>query len=128
MKKTAAILGAILATTQSAFADTVIPAATTTPAATGGQGYSSLLMLVVFVIVFYFLLIRPQMKRNKDQRQLLQALEKGDEVLTIGGMYGKVVSVGNTEVELEIAENTIVKVQKQAISSMIPKGTLTDAK
>ncbi len=88
----------------------------------------SILLLVVFVVIFYFLLIRPQMKRNKDQRQLMSALEKGDEVITASGLYGKVVRVEDTSIEVEIADKVVVKMQKQAIISLLPKGTVVETK
>jgi len=85
----------------------------------------SILMLVVFVVIFYFLLIRPQMKRNKEQRQLVNAIEKGDEVFTAAGLYGKIVKVEETSVELEVAKGVVVKMQKQSISGLLPKGSVT---
>jgi preprotein translocase subunit YajC len=81
-------------------------------------------MLVVFVVIFYFLLIRPQMRRNKEMRNLLNSISNGDEVVTSGGMLGRVEKVGDTYVELAIADNVIVKLQKQAIASVVPKGTI----
>ena len=84
----------------------------------------SLGILVVFVLIFYFLAIRPQMKRSKEQRQVVSNLEKGDEVVTSGGLYGKVVNVDSTIIELEVADKTVVKIQKQAVLSLVPKGTI----
>ncbi len=80
--------------------------------------------LVLLVILMYFMLIRPQMKRAKDHRNLLAALSKGDEVMTNGGIAGKVRDVGETFVLLEIAKDVQVRMQKAAISSVLPKGTL----
>lgn len=80
--------------------------------------------LVMLVILMYFMLIRPQMKRAKDHRNLLSALSKGDEVMTNGGVAGKVREVGETFVLLEIAKDVQVRMQKSAISSVLPKGTL----
>jgi len=80
--------------------------------------------LVVLVIVFYFMLIRPQMKRNKEHRQMLSNIAKGDEVVTGGGLAGKVVGIGEAYVTLEVADNVNVKIQKQAVTSVLPKGTL----
>ena len=88
----------------------------------------SILMLVVFVVIFYFLLIRPQMKRNKEQRQLLSSIEKGDEVVTAAGLYGKIINVDETSVELEIAKGVVVKLQKQAVSGLLPKGSVAESK
>lgn len=80
--------------------------------------------LIVLIIVFYFLLIRPQMKRNKEHRNMLDQLAKGDEVVTAGGLAGRVAGIGEAYVTLEIADNVSVKVQKQAVTSVLPKGTL----
>lgn len=101
-----------------------IPAFASTPAgATPQQGSSlpSILMLVVFMVVFYFLLIRPQTKRAKEQRNLLNTLQKGDEVLTSSGICGTITSIDNNFIELEVAKGVIVKFQKQAIISLLPK-------
>ena len=84
----------------------------------------SLGILVVFVLIFYFLAIRPQMKRSKEQREVVSNLEKGDEVVTSGGLYGKVVNVDSTIIELEVADKTVIKIQKQAVLSLVPKGTI----
>jgi len=80
--------------------------------------------LVVLVIVFYFMLIRPQMKRTKEHRQMLDKVAKGDEVVTGGGLAGRVVGIGEAYLTVEIADNVSVKVQKQAVTSVLPKGTL----
>jgi preprotein translocase subunit YajC len=101
-----------------------LPVFATAPASAAPQQGSSLpsiLMLVVFMVVFYFLLIRPQMKRNKEQRQLVSTLQKGDEVLTSSGICGSITKVDNNFVELEIAKDVVVKFQKQAIVSLLPK-------
>lgn len=82
------------------------------------------LPLVVIFVLFYFMLIRPQMKRAKEQRNMLAAIQKGDEVVTTGGELGKVVKVSDHYVGLEIADNVVVHVQKQAIQSLLPKGTI----
>ena len=84
----------------------------------------SIIMLVLFILVFYFLLIRPQMKRNKEQRALMNALQKGDEVITTSGMYGTIESIDNAIVHLEIADKVVIKIQKQAIISLLPKGSV----
>lgn len=80
--------------------------------------------LILLVIVFYFMLIRPQMKRSKEHRQMLAAIAKGDEVVTSGGLAGRVVSIGEAYVTLEVADGVTIKVQKPAVSSVLPKGTL----
>ncbi len=119
MKKLITALMAMLAGTSAAFADGLTPQPTS-----AGSSLPSLLMLVVFVLVFYFLLIRPQMKRSKEQRQLISALTKGDEVVTVSGVYGRIVELEDTSVEVEIAENVVVKMQKQSVVSLLPKGTV----
>jgi len=96
------------------------PAAAQTP-----QGMiESLLPLAVIFVIFYFLLIRPQAKRAKDHKKMVEALSKGDEVVTSGGVLGKVTALGENFVEVEVAENTRVKVQRQMISTLMPKGTI----
>ncbi len=89
----------------------------------GGQ-FAPLLMMVVFIAIFYFLLIRPQQKKAKEHQAMVQRLAVGDEVVTSGGILGKVIEVGETFVTLEIAENVRIKVQKFQITSQMPKGTL----
>ena len=92
--------------------------------ATQGSGLSSILMLVAFFAIVYFLLMRPQMKRNKEQRKMLSEIAKGDEVITTGGIVGKIVKVGENYTEIQIAENTVIKIQKNAISTALPKGAI----
>jgi preprotein translocase subunit YajC len=95
-------------------------------AAPQGQGdaLTSLLPLVFIFIVFYFLLIRPQSKKAKEHKQMVEALTKGDEVVTNGGLLGRITKVGDNFVELEVADGIIVKVQRQAAASLMPKGTI----
>jgi preprotein translocase subunit YajC len=112
----------------TAYADSVVPATnaatTTTAAHPQGSPWSTVIMLVVFFVIFYFLLIRPQSKRAKQQRQLLASLAKGDEVITMGGLMGKIVDIEDNIVSVEIAHNVVIKVQKPSVSSTLPKGTL----
>lgn len=82
------------------------------------------LPLIVIFGLFYFMMIRPQMKRAKEVRTMLAALQKGDEVVTTGGELGKVVKVTDNYVSLEIADNVVVHVQKQAVQTLLPKGTI----
>ena len=98
--------------------------AQSTPASTTTGGASQILILVVFVAIFYFMLIRPQQKRAKEQQSMLSKLAIGDEVVTSGGMIGRITDVGESFVTLEIAEGVRVKVQRTAISQLLPKGTL----
>ncbi len=87
----------------------------------------SFLPLIVIFVVFYFLLIRPQMKRAKEHKALVTQLATGDEVVTTGGMLGKITSVGDSFVTIELAENVKVKLQKHAVASVMPKGTIKSA-
>jgi preprotein translocase subunit YajC len=87
-------------------------------------GLMSFLPLIVIFIIFYFLLIRPQMKRAKEHRKLVAELANGDEVVTNGGLLGKITNVGESFVTLELADNVKIKVQRQAITSVMPKGTI----
>ncbi|MEE8320513.1 MAG: preprotein translocase subunit YajC [Gammaproteobacteria bacterium] len=89
-----------------------------------GGGVFSLLPLIVLFAVFYFFLIRPQMKQAKEQRQMVESLNKGDEIVTNGGLLGKIKQVGDNFIVLEIASNTEVKVQKHSVSATMPKGTI----
>lgn len=82
------------------------------------------LPLVLLAVVFYFLLWRPQNKRSKEQKSLLSSLEKGTEVLTNGGMVGKIIKVDENFVVLQVADNIELKFQKAAIAASLPKGTM----
>ena len=84
----------------------------------------SFLPLVILFGVFYFMLIRPQMKRAKEQRAMVAALGKGDEVLTNGGLLGRIDDINEQFVSLEIASGVIVKIRRDAVSAVLPKGTL----
>jgi len=95
-----------------------------TPAASSGGGISSLLFMGAFIAIFYFMLIRPQQKRAKEQQAMLAALSSGDEVVTSGGLLGRVVEVGDNYLGIEIAEGVRVKVQKTAVTQVLPKGTI----
>lgn len=89
-----------------------------------GGGMIGLLFPILLIVAFYFLLIRPQTKRAKEHRQMVDALKKGDEVVTGGGVLGRITDVGDNFVMLEIADNLQVRVQKHAIASLMPKGTV----
>ncbi len=86
-----------------------------------------LMPLILLFVLLYFLMIRPQAKRAKEHRTMLQALQKGDEVATSGGTLGKITNVGEQFVTLEIAPNVEIKVQKPAVQTLLPKGTLKSA-
>jgi preprotein translocase subunit YajC len=92
-----------------------------------GGGYGQIVILVVFVAIFYFLLIRPQQKRAKDQQAMLSRLSTGDEVVTTGGILGRITEVGDAFITLELAEGVRVKVQKAQVTALMPKGTLKSA-
>jgi preprotein translocase subunit YajC len=96
------------------------------PGSSGGQ-LAPLLMMVVFIVIFYFLLIRPQQKKAKEHQALVSKLSTGDEVVTTGGILGRVTDVGDTFITLEIADGVRVKVQRVQVASLMPKGTLKSA-
>ena len=89
--------------------------------------FSPLIVMVIFFGIFYFIAIRPQMKRAKEHRAMLAQIAKGDEVVTSGGIAGRVEELGDSFVQLEIAPGVSVKVQKHAIGTVLPKGTLKSA-
>jgi len=86
-----------------------------------------LMPLILLFVLLYFLMIRPQAKRAKEHRTMLQALQKGDEVVTTGGTLGRIINVGEQFVTVEIAPNVEVKVQKPSIQTLLPKGTIKSA-
>ena len=86
--------------------------------------FASFLPLIVIFVLFFFMIIRPQMKQAKEQRNMIAALQKGDEVVTSGGIVGRVNKVTEAFVVLEIAPETEITVQKHAIQSALPKGTI----
>ncbi len=88
----------------------------------GGELMGMLPIILMFVLL-YFLMIRPQMKRQKEQKAMIDGLQKGDEVVA-AGMLGKITKVGDAYVSLEIADNVIVQVQKSAVGMLLPKGTV----
>jgi preprotein translocase subunit YajC len=96
-------------------------------AAPAGGGIEMLLMMGVFFAIMYFMIIRPQQKRAKEHKQMLEALSKGDEIVTGGGILGKVAGINDSFIELAIADNVTIKVQKQAVASVLPKGTMKGA-
>ena len=96
----------------------------TTSAMSQGGGFSQILILLAFVVIFYLLLWRPQAKRAKEHRQLMASLAIADEVSTTGGIVGKITALRDDFIILKIAENVEVKMQKAAVASVLPKGTL----
>tara|TARA_Y100000748_G_scaffold75095_1_gene61864 strand:+ start:170 stop:496 length:327 start_codon:yes stop_codon:yes gene_type:complete len=87
-------------------------------------GYGQLVFIGIFFIIFYFILIRPQIKQAKQHRELVASLAKGDEIATNGGLVGKIKEVGDNFIVVEITKETEVKIQKQSVSIVYPKGTL----
>jgi len=92
--------------------------------AAAGQGMASFVPLIVLFVIFYFLLLRPQMKRAKEHKKLTESLAKNDEVVTAGGIAGKVVKVEDSFVTVQVAEGVELLVQKNSIGSVLPKGTV----
>lgn len=100
--------------------------AQTAPAASGGTESSllSLLPLVLMFVVLYFIMIRPQMKRQKEHKAMIEALAKGDEVVIGGGVMGRVAKLGDTVLGVEVANGVELQVQRAAVVQVLPKGTL----
>ena len=97
------------------------------PASGTGGMLSTLLLPIVFIAVMYFLMIRPQMKRQKEHRGMLDKLQRGDEIITSGGIAGTVSEIGDNFVTVEISSGVQVRVQRGAIANVLPKGTLKSA-
>ena len=96
----------------------------------GGQpqgGFGMLVFPVILIAIMYFLMIRPQMKRQKEHKAMLDKLNRGDEVITSGGVAGTITDIGDNFVTVEVADNVRVRVQKGAIGNVLPKGTLKSA-
>jgi len=93
-------------------------------AAAQDPGLMGFLPLIVIFVIFYFLLIRPQVKRAKEHKKLIDSVNKGDEVVTSGGMVGQVEEVQENFVRLKIADNVVISVQRNAVASLLPKGSL----
>lgn len=87
----------------------------------GGSGMSSILMILLIFIVFYFFMIRPQQKKAKTERQFKESIQKGDKVVTIGGLHGKIVEVQDKTFTIEVAENVRFRIEKSAISAEASK-------
>ncbi len=92
-----------------------------------GDAFGFFLPMIVIFVAFYFLLIRPQQKRQKAHTELVKALSTGDEVLTAGGILGKITSVTEHYVTVQIADEVEIKVQKSTVSAVVPKGTFDAA-
>ncbi len=96
-------------------------------AAGGGAGDTlmGLMPIIIMFVLLYFMMIRPQMKRAKEQKQMIEALQKGDEVIAMG-VIGKIVKLNESYIGLEVANGTIIHVQRQAVTTLLPKGTFSD--
>jgi len=93
---------------------------------TGGDTLMGMLPIILMFVILYFLMIRPQMKKAKEHKTMIEALAKGDEVVAIG-FLGRITHVGPNYVSVEIAPNTVVKVERGGVNKLLPKGTIKDA-
>lgn len=94
----------------------------------GADGLMSFLPIILMFVLLYFLMIRPQMKRAKEQKAMIDALQKGDEVVAAGGLVGKIVEINEHYATLEVAANTEIRVQKASVGLLLPKGTIKSIK
>jgi preprotein translocase subunit YajC len=97
-----------------------------TAAAQSPDPLASLILPIGLVVLFYFFLIRPQSKRQKEQKQMIADLQKGEEVITSGGILGKITSINDNFITLEIAKDVSIKIQKAAVQTVMPKGTVKE--
>jgi len=104
------------------------PAFAQAPSVGGDAGLMSFLPIILMFVLLYFLMIRPQMKRAKEHKTMLEALQKGDEVVAVGGLIGKVVELSEQYATIEIAPETKIMVQRPAIQTLLPKGTIKSIK
>ena len=96
------------------------------PATAQGDPLASLILPIGLVILFYFFLIRPQNKRQKEHKELVSSLQKGEEVITTGGILGKITNVSENFVTLEVSKESCIHVQKNSIQAVMPKGTIKE--
>ena len=113
----------------AAMADIPVAGSTSSNIAASSQlqphnGFTTMLFFGILIVVFYFFLMRPQMKRNKEQKQMLSSLSVGDEVATVAGIMGKISKINEEVITLEISKGVTVAFQKQSIANILPKGTL----
>ena len=97
------------------------------PGATGGDTLMGMLPIILMFVILYFLMIRPQMKKGKEHKTMLEALQKGDEVIAVG-ILGRIDKISDNYLTLEVAPNVSIQVQKQAVTILLPKGTIKDAR
>ena len=102
----------------------ISPAWAQTSAAAPGGGIESMLLILAMFAVMYFLMIRPQMKRAKEHKTMVEGMQKGDEVVTAGGILGRITKVDDQYITVAIAEGVEVQAQRSAIQTVLPKGTL----
>ncbi len=91
-----------------------------------GEGLAGMVPLILIFVIFYFLILRPQIKRAKEHKQMVTALAKGDEIVTNGGLMAKVTGVAEEVITVELSQGVQVKMQKAAVASLLPKGTLKE--
>ena len=91
----------------------------------GGDTLMGMLPIILMFVILYFLMIRPQMKKAKEHKTMLDALQKGDEVVAVG-ILGRIAKISDNYVSLEVAPNTTIQVQRQAVTTLLPKGTIKD--
>ncbi len=94
----------------------------------GGTPFQFWIMMGLFVVIFYFLIIRPQSKRQKEHKNMMAAIEKGDEVVTAGGILGRVTKVTDNYLMIALNDDVTISVQKHAVTATLPKGTLKSIK
>lgn len=92
-----------------------------------GGGLGGLLFPIILIAIMYFLMIRPQMKRAKEHKAMVEKLARGDEVITSGGIAGTITDIGDNFITVEIADNVRIRVQKGSVGNVLPKGTLKSA-
>jgi preprotein translocase subunit YajC len=92
-----------------------------------GDTLMGLLPIILMFVILYFLMIRPQMKKAKEHKTMLEGLQKGDEVVAVG-IVGRITKINDNYVGLEVADNVVIQVQKQAVNTLLPKGTVKDAR
>ena len=96
------------------------------PAAPAGDPLASLILPIGLIVLFYFFLIRPQSKRHKQHKEMVAALQKGEEIVTSGGLLGKITHVGDNFITLEISRDVAIQVQKNSVQAVMPKGTIKE--
>jgi len=106
----------------------ISPAFAQVPSIGGDSGLMGFLPIILMFALLYFLMIRPQMKRAKEQKAMIDALQKGDEVVAVGGLVGKIVDLTDQYATLEIASETKILVQRPAVQLLLPKGTIKNIK